>query len=77
MFRDPPGVAVPKVPPMLLVPSVHPPAFGLSNCSPLIPSLRGKPDAKLLTGNQRTFKPQFPGAELSGLRGGLSYPQGM
>ena len=35
MFRVPAGVAVPTVLPRLLVPSVHPPVFGLSNCSVL------------------------------------------
>jgi len=33
--------------------------------------LRGKPDVKLLTGYQRTLKPQFPGVELPELRGGI------
>ena len=50
---------------------VHPPAFGLSNRSPLMPStLSGKSGAKLglLTGNQRTLKPQFPLVVLDYLR---------
>jgi len=45
MFRGPPGVAVPTILPRLSVLSVHPPVFGISNRSPLMPStLRGKPD---------------------------------
>jgi len=77
MFQGPPGVAVPTLLPRLPVASVHRPAFGLSNRSPLMPStLRGKPDAKLLTGNHRTSKPQFPEAELPKLRYGLLLPSG-